>query len=559
MGHLISVLNIYYSFKMPYNMLPRSAANAAPSAGKNNFPTYLHTIYMTMILFPLWKRIGMVLCPILTAPLNIYVNHILSNDNDDIVFCLVMKGFYDFMVWFVQNAFFYDLIRTTKEDLLLRINMAKVKCGALIPGVNLMQHKDLIKNCSKLQDFLFVIPMTWSSLVNFSVSIATMDIQSDYPVRFGFALFCVSMVALLTYLTDASLYERTKPSPTSIDAFDDAQLVRMKLSMGCSLNPDFEAEKKRKMKKQQRIQKCVILGVNLIVTYISLIGKNIGQLHAFGNISWMIGCLADNLKSFQYYSYMKEFIALTTCLEAHTLETIYPKVPPGRIDRVSFKNASFGYYDGDLTKNPSRVIKIMNLTYTFRRGKFYYLEAPNGVGKSTVLKMFTNNLFGGNVFFGSTNRDNLEFADIHRTIAYLPQASEYTPSFTPIEIEPYRGRDSWLEERLGLSPLFGKDTVEISGGQKKRLWLYITLTSDCPLILLDETLSELSTEETPDVPEGGGWLTRILTSLIAWEGRRQKIIVLVGHGLIQMIPQNKTIINLKIDTSDKKTVLSQRA
>jgi len=526
---------------------------------KNNFLFCLHTINMTMFLFPPWKRIGMVLCPILIAPLNIYVNHILSKDNDDIVFCLVMKGFYDYMVWFVQNEFFYNLIRTTKDDLLLRINMAKVKCGAPIPGVNLKQHKDLIRNCSKLQDFLFVIPMTWSSLVNFGVSIATMEIQSDYPVRSGFALFCVSMVALLTYLTDASLYERTKPSPTSIVAFEDPQLVRMKISMGCLLNPDFEAEKKRKMKTQQQIQKYVILGVNLIVTYISLIGKNIGQLHAFGNISWMIGCLADNLRSFQYYSYMKEFIALTTCLEAHTLETIYPKVPPGQIDRVSFKKASFGYYDGDLTNNPSRVPKIVNLTYTFHRGNFYYLEAPNGVGKSTVLKMFTYNLFGGNVFFGTTNRDNIEFADIYKSIGYLPQASEYTPSFTPDEIEPYHGRDPWLEEQLGLSPLFGKDTVELSGGQKKRLWIYIILTSKCPLILLDETLSELSTEETPDVPEGGGWLTRILTSLIAWEGRRKKIIVLVGHGLIHMIPRHKTIINLKIDTSGKKTVLSQRA
>jgi len=526
----------------------------------NKFLTCLSVVYQTMLLFPLWKMIGMVLCPIAIAPLNIYVNHLLSNkDNDDIIFCLVMKGFYDFMVWFVQNAFFYKLIRKTKDDLLLRINMAKVKCGAVIPGVNQKQHKDLTKNCSKLQDFLFVIPMTWSSLVNFSVSIATMDIQSDYPVRSGFALFCMSMVALLTYFTDASLYEKTKPSPTSIVAFDDAQLVRMKLSMGCSLNPDFEAEKKRKMEEQQKIQKYVILGVNLIVTYISLIGKNIGQLHAFGSISWMIGCLADNLKSFQYYTYINEFITLTTCLEAHTLETTQPKVPLGRIDSVSFEKTSFGYYDGDLTKNPSRAIKIVNLTYTFLKGMFYYLEAPNGVGKSTTLKMFTSNLFGGNVFFGTINRKNMAFEDIHKSIAYLPQASEYTPSFTPDEIEPYRGRDPWLEERLGLSSLFGKDTVEISGGQKKRLLLYITLTSDCPLILLDETLSELSTEETPDVPEGGGWLTRILTTLIAWEGRRNKIMVLVGHGLIEMIPQNKTIVKLKIDTSGKKTVLSQRA
>jgi len=518
----------------------------------------LHVVYQTILLFPIWKMVGMMICPLLMAPLNTYVNHLLSKEAENVMWCMFFKGVYDYTVWFVQNAFFFRLVSATHESLLLRLNMAKVKCGTVIPGVNQKQHKDLTKNSSKLQDFLFVIPMTWSSLVNFSVAIYVMDVQSDYPIRMLFTTFCVGMIGILTYIVDPTLYEKTKPTPKKVCTFDDAQFVRMKLSMGCTMDTDFERNKREKIEDQQKIQKYVILFINMIVTYISLIGKNIGQLHAFGNISWMIGCLADNLKSFQYYTYMDEFIILCKTLEIHTIEPSGKVVPIGKVDSVCFDKASFGYYSDDLTKNPERVEKVHTLSYTFKTGTFYYLEAPNGMGKSTTLKMLFSNLFSGDIFFGSTNRKNLSFADISSSISYLPQASEYTPSFTPEEIEPFSGRDKWLEERLGLSPFFGKDTVEMSGGQKKRMFLYITLTSPTPIVLLDETLAELDTEETPDVPEGGGWLTRVLNTLVEWKGRKNKIMLLVGHGLLKMIPEKKNVLKLCMQHHADRTVLTMR-
>jgi ABC-type cobalamin/Fe3+-siderophores transport system ATPase subunit len=311
------------------------------------------------------------------------------------------------------------------------------------------------------------------------------------------------------------------------------------------------------MEKQQNIQKYVICAINLIITYISLIGKDIAQLHAFSNISWMLGCLADNLKSFQYYVFVSEFLLVCKTFEKYKFEC-ESKTIIGNIDKVDFVNASFGYYSEDLTNKPDYIQKISNLTYSFKRGLFYYLEAPNGIGKSTMLKMFTSNLNSGDIYFGSINRKHLSFEDISSRIFHIVQASEYTPKFTTEEIKAYKGLDPWLEKQLGLTDLLSKDTVEMSGGQKKRIFIYIVLTSNAPILLLDEILSELSTEETPDVPEGGGWLSRVINTMINWNNRQNKIIILVGHGLLELIPQQKHVIKLRLENTKTKSMLTIR-
>jgi ABC-type lipoprotein export system ATPase subunit len=444
-------------------------------------------------------------------------------------------------------------------QLLLRLNMAKIKCGVSLPGVNQKQYKDLMLDQSKLRDFLFVLPMIWSTIVNFGISVYKMETSDIYPVRSMFALFCVFMCGFITYLTDPTVYEKTKPNPKTVTRFNDSQYVKLKLSMGCILDTEFEEKKKAKIDAQQDIQKYVILIINLIVTYISLIGKSLGQLHSFGNISWMIGCLADNIKSLQYYSYMKEYIQFTKCLESHRIESDgTADTNINEINKVEFVNASYGYYD-DLMKNPpAKTQKIFNLTYTYRLGYFYYIEGVNGLGKTTALRMFTDNLFSGDVYFGNINRSHLSFDDISKNIFFMSQASEYTPQFSKEEINSYKGRDYWLEKQLGLTELFDKDTVEMSGGQKKRMSIYIALTSKATVLLLDEILSELSTEETPDVPEGGGWLQRVINTMVEWDGRKDKIILLVGHGCVDLIPKRQGVIKLKMTNSDVKTLFTTR-
>jgi len=485
--------------------------------------------------------------------MNIHINNILAKNDVDIIICLIYKLTFDYINIIVINNVSYRQIRIMSETLKINLEMAKVQCGAPIPGVNQKQFKDLMLDTSKLRDFLFLIPIFWNSFVSFAISIYFMENYNGYPIRFIFIIFCIVMVSILSYLTDSSLYEKTKPDSKSITKFDDSSYVKTKLSMGCKLDTTYEINKMKMIDIQQNKQKYVVLITNLIITFISLVNKNIGQIHSFSNISWMLGYFADNLKSFKYYSYYEEFTNLIEIFESHKLISTNT-VPIGLIDSVDFVNASFGYYDDLFKKNISQ--KIFNLTYTFYRNKFYYLEAPNGIGKSTLLRMFTSNLFAGDVYFGSTNRNNLKFEDVASSVFHIVQASEYTPKFSKEEIMSCKGRDEWLEERLGLKELLNKDTVEMSGGQKKRMFIYIVLTSKSSILLLDEILSELSTEDTPDVPEGGGWLNRVINTLAEYNNHN-KIIIMIGHGLLELIPKKEHIINLKLENNNY-TELVQR-
>lgn len=516
----------------------------------------LYMIYKSLILLDIIPLLGFILIPIISSLMNIHINSLLTKSDVDIIICLIYKLIYDYINIIVINKVTYRQINIMSQTLKLKLEMATVHCGSPIPGINQKQLKDLMLDTSKLRDFLFIIPIFWNSFVSFTISIYFMDNYNGYPIRFMFIIFCIIMISLLSYLTDLSLYEKTKTNSKSITKFDDSSYVKTKLSMGCKLDTDFEINKTKLIEVQQNKQKYVVLITNLIITFISLVNKNIGQIHSFSSISWMLGCLADNLKSLKYYTYYEEFTNLIECFERHKLYNT-TCVPIGLIDSVKFVNASFGYYDDLYQSNMTQ--KIFNLNYQFHCNKFYYLEAPNGIGKSTLLRMFTSNLFSGDIYFGSINRKNLAFEDVISNVFHIVQASEYTPKFSKDEIMACKNRNKWLEERLGLKDLFDKDTVEMSGGQKKRMFIYIVLTSKASILLLDEILSELSTEDTPDVPEGGGWLSRVINTLAEYKNHN-KIIIMVGHGLLDLIPKKKHIINLKLKNNNHNndTELVQR-
>lgn len=523
--------------------------------------SFFKVVVAMFALYPRKNIVGILLIPVIASLLNNYVNRLLLKEGGDILMCLLSKGCLDYVSLILQQGVFYRQSYAMYQEFLLRLELAKIYCGVSIPGINQAQFKDLLDDASKLRDFIFVLPMLWSSIVSFSITIYLMETNSDYPVRLFFGIFCIIMCGIITYFTDASIYEKSKPQPNKIIKFKDAEFVKLQLSMDKDLDTKFEANRQKQIEKQQSTQKYVIVLINLITTYMSLITKSIGQLHAFGSISWMVGSLADNIKSLQYYTYVEEFITLCKCLEYHKYKTDKHLVPVGYINSVSFVNTSFGYYMDDLTKAPAVEQKITNFSYTFNKGHMYYIEAVNGIGKSTMLKMFTCNIFGGDIFFGSINRKNLSFEDVAKSVFHVVQASEYTPSFSKTEIEAVKGKDPYLEERLGLSSLFGKGFVEMSGGQKKRMLIYLVLTSSAPIILLDEILAEISVEETKEVlnKDGnlveGGWLIRVIQTIADWEGRKNKIIILVGHGLLDLMPNKESVLKLKMIQGGVKTIL----
>ena len=525
----------------------------------------IEVIFMVLRIKSFWDNIFFLVLPFLNAILNIYVNNMILNlaqskemVNNDVMKNIIIKCIYDYMSSILLHKLIFNKTRTLRHELILKLNMSKIKCFVPIPGNDQKKFKDMHEDNYKLSEFLVAIQLLWVCVISFVISIANIKNINGIPIQLIFIILCFSIFCIMVYMTDSSLYEKTKPNATTITSFDDSDLVKLKLATGCKIDVLHEQIKRNKQSRQYEIQQYFICIINFSITFISFYTNNISMIYTFGNIIWMLGTLADNIKSLYYRDYIKDFLTLCFDFEKHSYNK-YNANNEFNIDNfnsIIFINASFGYYNHSLTLN-NYYVKIHNLSFRFDCGNFYYLEAPNGIGKSTLLKMFTSKLFSGDMYFDYINRNNVSFKDLYKQIFHIVQASEYTPKFSLEEVQSFKGRDLWLEERLKLEELLNKDSVEISGGQKKRVYIYMALTSQCKALLLDEILSELSTEDTPDVPEGGGWLSRVLNTIIEWEGIKSKIIVLVGHGLLNLIPERENIHKIKIINKNRNTIIEK--
>jgi ABC-type cobalamin/Fe3+-siderophores transport system ATPase subunit len=520
----------------------------------------IHTIFMVVALYPLWLKVAIFIAPVLNAFLLMQVNNMLRTKfttGTEIAYFLGLKLLFDAFSALVMQRIMNHEVGQMIMRIGIRINLAQLTCGETIPGDEERQIKEKREEQTKLRDFLYIIPLLWTTTITFVITIANIDTSNGYPLRLFFSAFCVIMIILLSYFTDHTLYEQTKPNATRITKFFDIPMVKTKIGMGCVMDTDFEIAKSKKRYNQQKFQRYAICLINFVVAVISIASDNVAQIHIFGSITWMIAGISDNIKSLYYKDYIMELITMILTLEKNKYKS-ENTVPIGLVNSVRFHKASFGYYDRLVGKNLTYTTKIKKLTFEFKAGKLYYIEAPNGIGKSTTLRMFQSNLSSGSVYFGSINRRNIDFYDVMKTVFHVVQSSEYSPKFSREETKNIRGKDVWLEQQLDLEKLFNKDFIELSGGQKKRMLIYIVLTSDCPVLLLDEILSELSTEETPEVPEGGGWLNRIIKTIVAWEGRKSKIIVLVGHGILQLIPNIPSVEKLGFGEKNDITYLKKR-
>ncbi len=168
---------------------------------------------------------------------------------------------------------------------------------------------------------------------------------------------------------------------------------------------------------------------------------------------------------------------------------------------LRIQNASFAYDGADA---------IRNVTLEVGGGGFLMaLAGPNGSGKSTLLKMIARVLRprSGEIFFDGQKLTDWPAKDYARKIGYLPQEIDATFPMRAIDVvvsgrAAYLGRFSWetssdyakAEEALATcdaSHLAGRFLDEMSGGERKRVFLARVLAGAPRLILLDEPFAAL--------------------------------------------------------------------
>ena len=165
---------------------------------------------------------------------------------------------------------------------------------------------------------------------------------------------------------------------------------------------------------------------------------------------------------------------------------------------IEFENVSLAY--------GNRLI-LDNINFKINEGQIFGMLGPNGVGKSTIFNLITGLIDPGNGKIKIANRDVTNYPIYLRAkkfkLGYVPQSGGFFNDLTlhdnlkaiseiVIDNKNYRSeRISYLISKFDLDNLKDIKAKFLSGGQKKKLVIALSLLSEPKVLLLDECFAAL--------------------------------------------------------------------
>lgn len=142
------------------------------------------------------------------------------------------------------------------------------------------------------------------------------------------------------------------------------------------------------------------------------------------------------------------------------------------------------------------------MSFLVAEGELVGLMGPNGAGKSTILKLAAGLLSPqkGNVMFGERAIGSYSGKERAQHVAYLPQILDLQAPFRVGELvrmgkySQNGAQALTVEEALHVVGLQGKaktHLAELSGGERRRAYIAMTLVQGARVLLLDEPLASL--------------------------------------------------------------------
>jgi lipopolysaccharide export system ATP-binding protein len=159
---------------------------------------------------------------------------------------------------------------------------------------------------------------------------------------------------------------------------------------------------------------------------------------------------------------------------------------------------------------------IEDVTLQFRRGEVVGLLGPNGAGKTTTFQMLTGMITpnAGSITLDGHNVTTMPFYDRARFgIAYLPQAP-FVPRGLSVEDNlrlvlearladraSRKARMEELVEEFRLEQVRKKKVGNLSGGQRRRCEIAITLACEPSFAMLDEPFAGVDPNATDEISQ----------------------------------------------------------
>jgi lipopolysaccharide export system ATP-binding protein len=165
---------------------------------------------------------------------------------------------------------------------------------------------------------------------------------------------------------------------------------------------------------------------------------------------------------------------------------------------IAFENVSLSY--------GNRLI-LDNISFKINEGEIFGMLGPNGVGKSTIFNLITGLIKPDNGKIKINNDDVLNYPIYLRTkkfkVGYVPQYGGYFGDLTlyqnlkaiaEIVINNKNNEEDKINELINKFELENLRNIKakfLSGGQKKKLVIALSLLSDPRVLLLDECFAAL--------------------------------------------------------------------
>jgi iron complex transport system ATP-binding protein len=190
--------------------------------------------------------------------------------------------------------------------------------------------------------------------------------------------------------------------------------------------------------------------------------------------------------------------------------------------------------------------RLEDVSLHLEAGLMVAVVGPNGAGKSTLLQVLAGLLRArGEIRWNGADLTRIPYLERGRTLAWLGQESPAEFAFPVAEVVA-QGRHAWGDdgggvalamEQLDIGHLARRPITQLSGGERRRVFLARALATGAPLQLWDEPTSSLDVRHALEVlalarrlAEGGSTLLLTLHDLRT-AFRFDRVLVLDGGRL----------------------------